>query len=349
MIDEKNFEMMFSPGSKKQREIGGIPLPEEFPEIEKSIEELPVYSHRGFSERNLLRYDNRKSGLEDVDNTLTGLEVAVGAGANILEVDLAQTKDAEYVLAHTPPGKKRLNKNLERYLKERPEALTLDELIDWLHHQDERLGLYLELKSDIELKRLLEAVDQSADRELLKRITLYSSDTKMMHNILRDKRQQGLTTEELKLFFMTNGLVNKKLIDQIDQLSQQDPESGVYGIEQGMAVVKRLSKNLRLLKGFDKTIDYAHSKGLKIITGTVNEPKLINQLINQGVDGIVPNNPVDFKMAGLRRPRSEGKIKLGTRSDDTTKKYLPESVRERLKPYDLERGEKVIEPLITAE
>jgi len=47
-------------------------------------------------------------------------------------------------------------------------------------------------------------------------------------------------------------------------------------------------------------VDYAHSLGLKYIFGTIDDPIWINRLVEQDIDGIVPNDPEYFTGKDLR-------------------------------------------------
>lgn len=44
---------------------------------------------------------------------------------------------------------------LKEYLQQTPEALTLQELIDWLYNQNTNIKLYLELKTKISLSEIV--------------------------------------------------------------------------------------------------------------------------------------------------------------------------------------------------
>lgn len=110
-------------------------------------------SHRGFGKKAYPRYQEDRR-FQYVSNTLTGIELGVELGANSLELDLSKTSDSYIVTAHGVPFYKNLGIPLDEYLKKYPESLTLIELFDWVVHQEKKIILYLELKSNISIEEI---------------------------------------------------------------------------------------------------------------------------------------------------------------------------------------------------
>lgn len=69
-------------------------------------------------------------------------------------------------------------------------------------------------------------------------------------------------------------------------------------------------------------IDYVHSQDVKIITGTANDPSAIHELVRMGFDGLVPDNPVDLKMAGVEITSHSPQPQM--------KEFVPPTMSERI-------------------
>jgi glycerophosphoryl diester phosphodiesterase len=322
-------------------EIGGIPLPEKLPRRTISSEQFPFHQHRGFGENAFPHYQ-KDTGPVSVQNTITGLEMAVAGGVQVIEVDLMPTKDGDFVLFHPlSPTQREITQSTADYLKTNPESPTLNELLDWLAHQDTRVSIYLELKGKTEFAAIfdqIKAVDPTGEHQLLKRLMLYGSDNNQIKGYLEEKKTRGLTTDDLKLWLIHQPQpVDGKLIDEVSALGEDN--NRIYGIEQGMIPwgfgdFKKAIPTFfgGIGKPFSEVVDYVHSKGLKLITGTVDDsPQTMRWLVEQGVDGIVPNNAAaDYHLAGIDRPPYEVPQKLAVDPENPQQPYLPKSLKQRL-------------------
>ncbi len=76
--------------------------------------------------------------MQCVHNYITGLELGVELGADVLELDLSKTIDGKIVTTHGNPFQNYLNHTQEEYLSRFPETLSLNELLDWLYHQNKK-------------------------------------------------------------------------------------------------------------------------------------------------------------------------------------------------------------------
>ncbi len=367
-------------------QIGGIETPREFTILERDREELPIVGHRGFGEKTVSQHRLGQE-LVSVQNEIVGLETSLGAGADTLEIDFARTKDGKLVTAHLTPLQK-IDQTQEEYLKEHPEALTAEESFDWLLHQDPEVKLYVEMKSnDIELSELVNnarsAVTKAAEKDkdlpskvpeaeitertnkLLERIMVYSTNNDFIPKFLEEKKKLGLTTNHVKLWWISHGLASKETIDSVNEVNKTagTPESRVYGVEQGMMplgteqmlklqdtfaedLLGKLGLNIDL-DSLKEVVEYAHSLDTKFITGTVDNIEWIRKLIEViGVDGVVPNNPIDLEMAGIKRPSWEQKLEPAR--DEEGKTYTPPSVKERVEAANRKRSDYRIHQARTA-
>src|SRR5476649_1204256 len=160
------------------------------------------YSHRGFGEKAYPRYQKDKS-FQYVYNYLTGLELGIAYGADALEIDLSKTLDGKIVTAHGSPLNPVLPYKEKDYLERFPEALTLDELFDWLYNQNRKIILYLELKSSITVTEIIDYIESFAKRHrsvpseqlrsvFYEQIMLYSLQLPLVKHLIDEKLLLGL-------------------------------------------------------------------------------------------------------------------------------------------------------------
>lgn len=230
---------------------------------------------------------------------------------------------------------------LSEFQNKYPESPTLDELADWLSAQDSRLQLFVEMKSTAALQQLVESFGQAGPEEksVLEQIMVYGSND-LMVKFLEEKKKLGLGTDAVKLWYLTNKILTPKIIDQVTGLSDThgSKDCRFYGVEQGMMPLgidklkKHMSRILNVFAGpgkkFSDTVNYAKEKGFKMITGTVDDVANINWLMKEGINGVVPNNPVDLELAGLERPPYDSTIEVA--QQDSGKPYVPASMKQRV-------------------
>lgn len=303
-------------------------------------------SHRGFGKKSYPRYQNKKT-LQYVHNQLTGLELGIENGANTLEIDLCKTKDGIIVAAHGFPLSKNLPQTKEEYLLKYPESLTFQELLDWIYHQDIKMSLYLELKSTITIEEIfLHITTYSNEKKMnkhevlqkfCKQLMLYSHNFELIKSLIVEKQKLGLSTQQIRIFWVSLGLITTKTIDSVVQIGGGDCK--LYGVEQGMMLWGTLlslnllqsplsfppfSKVKRYFTNLSSIISYAKKKNLLFIVGTLNNPQWIKFLIKQGVDGIVPDDPKVFFLADIP---AQKEIEL---YKENGKSYIPQSMKKRL-------------------
>jgi glycerophosphoryl diester phosphodiesterase len=207
-----------------------------FAQIKIAEKDFSFFSHRGFGERTYARYVDIKRW-RYVHNQLSGLEIGIENGADTLELDLSKTKDRKIITAHGNPLQKYLSDTEQEYLQKYPEALTFQELLDWICHQPSHISLYLELKSPITIKELLQEINLYAERNhqilhrLYQQLILYTHDLQIIRNLIREKQQFGLSTLQLRIFWVSMGFIGNADIDMISQIGTKGCH--VHGVEQG--------------------------------------------------------------------------------------------------------------------
>lgn len=302
-----------------------------------SADHFSVFSHRGFGEKAYARYANKKI-LRFVHNQLTGLELGIENGADALELDLSKTKDGKIVTAHGNPLQKHLPFTEQEYLSKIPEALTIQELLDWHYHSIFNPTLYLELKSSITIHELINEISKYAKdnsaiiQKFCQCIMIYTHDLSIIKELIKEKQQLGLSTLQLRIFWVSLGFITTEDIDRISYLGTK--EDRIYGIEQGTVpwgfkpFVSFLHLSIppflqfkKRLQNLDKIVTYAHEKNLKFIVGTVDDTELIRMLIEKHINGIVPNNPLNIYKVGI--------IKEKKQKNQQEKYYVPLSMQKR--------------------
>lgn len=253
-----------------------------------NTQEFLLISHRGYGKSALPRYAKSNKKIK-VPNTLTAFEMGIENGANALEIDLCVAADGEIVTHHLLPGAS--IKSSRVYLQKNPEALTLNELGEWFSHQDKRLVLYLELKSYIAVNVFVDIFRSSLDR-----VVLYSQNKQWIESLISEKQEMKFKTDDIKLSFVTNTLITKRLIQEMASFGSR--ESRVWAIEQGMMPWGLIYPifNIKSLKAYIvKCIKFAHKNNILYLVGTINDVAVAENLIAMGINGIVPDDVTPFR------------------------------------------------------
>ncbi|MGZ8899200.1 MAG: glycerophosphodiester phosphodiesterase [Limisphaerales bacterium] len=252
-----------------------------------------VIAHRGYS-------------MVAPENTLASFELALSAGADLVELDYYHSKDGIPVVIHdatlgrTTDASNRFAANKirvdarsaaeitsldggswfgPRYAAEKPPLLT--DALDFIQKKgvtliERKAGDAVTCVELLKKRNLINAVIvQAFDWEYL--ADFHKLEPKQVLGALgppstRDGRK--LTDEEKKL--------NPQWIDEAQA-------TGARAVVWSRAVSK-------------EAIDYAHGKNLKVWVYTINEPELANRLLDAGVDGIISDNPaLIWKTIALRK------------------------------------------------
>ncbi|MER2106878.1 MAG: glycerophosphodiester phosphodiesterase [Solibacillus sp.] len=231
--------------------------------LEKNIYSPDTYviAHRGFMERG-------------VENTMSSIEASAQAGADMIEIDIQQTKDGQFVVFH--------DANLSR-LAGRSESvydLTLEELTQitvragGLSDQIPSLGAVLAQSKELGVKLLIEIkthghetpdfldlfIQQLAEANVLDVHYIQSLDSELMLT-LEDKEPRLIT-----------GLVYAMAMGSIPET-----DADFVAIEQFFAS--------------GRLIDQAQKMDKEIFVWTVNKDRSLQKFYELKVDGIITNHP----------------------------------------------------------
>jgi len=229
------------------------------------------------------------------ENTLPSFQLAMAAGADLVELDYWHTRDGQLLVIHdgeldrtTDATNRWGGKHIKVESKTAAEIQSLDG------------GSWFEAKfAGTKIPLLVEALDtiQKGSVTLIER---KAGEPVACIKLLRDK-----------------DLVNKVVVQSFDweylrSFHEQEPEQmlGALGPPKILADGKKpfsISKELSAKwldelqksgakvavwdKGVSKeAVQLAHDRGLKVWVYTINDPDLANRLLDMGVDGIITNN-----------------------------------------------------------
>jgi glycerophosphoryl diester phosphodiesterase len=251
-----------------------------------------VIGHRGFS-------------MVAPENTLASFELAIAAGADLVELDYYHAKDGVPVVIHdgtldrTTDATNRFgatkvkiesktSKEITgldagswfnpRYSKEKPPLLT--EALDFI----QKKGVTLIERKAGDAKACVELL---REKSLVNALIVQAFDWKYLADFHAIEPKQVLgalgppSTKD-----------GKRLTDDEKKLSpawvDEAQKSGARAVVWSRSVD-------------EAAIDYAHSKGLKVWVYTIDEPEVANRLLDAGVDGIITDNPaLIWRTIGLR-------------------------------------------------
>lgn len=237
-----------------------------------------VLAHRGFSGGG-------------VENTLSGLDAAHAAGADLVEMDVMQTRDGEFVAMH--------DAKLDR-LAGRPDAvkdLTLDELTqitvrDLAGHEDTipTFADYVRHAQRIGMPLLIE-------------IKLGGGDT--------PDHVERLVAELEELDALDENIYHSLDAASVDRLKQLRPDLTVgYTMAFAGGGIPDTIADFIVVEEWTATVamqDAARSAGLGFMTWTVNDEDGFREHLRRGSDGIITDNP-DLVVAARAEIQDESGI-----------------------------------------
>jgi glycerophosphoryl diester phosphodiesterase len=251
-----------------------------------------VIGHRGYS-------------MVAPENTMAAFELAIAAGADLVELDYYHAKDGVPVVIHdgtldrTTDATNRFGAN-----KIKIESKTAKEITSL------NAGSWFNPRYSNEKPPLLNDALDFIQKKGVTLIERKAGDAKTCVEMLREK---NLVNALIVQAFDWQYLADFHAIEPKQVLGALGPPSTKDG--------KRLSDEEKKLspawideaqktgaravvwsRSVDKAaIDYAHSKGLKVWVYTINESQLANQMLDAGVDGIITDNPaLIWKTIALR-------------------------------------------------
>lgn len=221
-----------------------------------------VFSHRGFSDGG-------------VENTIGGLEAAAAAGADLVEIDVMQTRDEQFVVMHDP--------QLGR-LAGRPDSvadLTLDELTQiTVRDRGGHEGLIPSLADYIERAKEL-------DMPLLIEIKLHGSET--------PDHVAQLIDELEALDALTSNVYHSLDAPSVAEFKRLRPDTTIGYIMAFAAVEAPVTPaDFIVVEEWSATAKMqrsAYDSGLGFMTWTVNDEAGMREHLRRDTDGMITDHP----------------------------------------------------------
>jgi glycerophosphoryl diester phosphodiesterase len=242
-----------------------------------------VIAHRGYSQL-------------APENTLPSFRLAVAARADLIELDVQQTKDNQLVVFHdreldrTTDARKRWHaKHLRVNTKTAAEIQTLD-AGSWFDakYVGARVPLLTEALDAIQ-KGAVTLIERKSgqpatclqllrNKGLINQVVVQSFDWAFLRE-LHEHEPQLVLAALGPPGILPNGKPPRKLFQKLNS-------GWINWVHQTGAKV--LVWNQQISK---RAVHFAHARGLKVWIYTIDHPKLAKRLLEQGIDGLITNNP----------------------------------------------------------
>ena len=219
------------------------------------------------------------------ENTLAAFELAIENGADIIELDVRQTKDGEIVVMH--------DENLKRVcgVNKKVGKLTYEELQKYSPGKKYR-GPNEELYREEKIPTLQEVIDLVGDRAKLN-IELKPAKT--------DKNLSQRVAEIIaENDYYDNCFVASLTYGSIRRIKLSDPKVKTVYV---MAVAMGDFYDLEYADGFsikyryinNEIIKQAHKRGKDVYAWTVDDKQILESMMLMNVDSIITNNPAKMR------------------------------------------------------
>ena len=219
------------------------------------------------------------------ENTLAAFELAIENGADIIELDVRQTKDGEIVVMHDESLKRvcGVNKKVGK--------LTYEELMKYSPGKKYR-GPNEEMYREEKIPTLQEVIDLVGDRAKLN-IELKPAKT--------DKNLSQRVAEIIgENDYYDNCFVASLTYGAIRRVKLSDPEIQTVYV---MAVAMGDFYDLEYADGFsikyryinNEIIKQSHKRGKEVYAWTVDDKQILESMMLMNVDSIITNNPAKMR------------------------------------------------------
>lgn len=235
-----------------------------------------VIAHRGFMERG-------------VENTISSIEASAEAGAEMVEIDIQQTKDGQFVVFHDRTLSRLAGKGDSVY------DLTLDELTTITV----RAG---GLSDTIPSLQQVITRSKELDIQLLIELKLHGYET---DDFLERLIAQLDAESVLDLHYVQS--LNTKLMDRLEQLEPRIHTGHVFTFVIG--TIPETNVDFLAVEQFFASpflVEQAKRVNMELFVWTVNSNRDIQRFYELGVDGIITNHP--DSAVQIRHAFDEGKF-----------------------------------------
>lgn len=216
------------------------------------------------------------------ENTMPAFEQAVEDGADIIELDVRQTKDGVYIIMH--------DESLYRTANVRHKVGEVD--YDYISKLD--VGSYFDRSYDgTHIPTLEEVLIFAKENDVFLNIELKPADTDQNY-------VQGIVNLLHEYDFVDQCMLGSQSVKALREAKELDPEISTlyimtmaFGDFAGMQGIDGFSIKHTYIS--NNMVSKIHAKGKKIYAWTVNNEAYIKDLLLLDVDGIITDNPAETK------------------------------------------------------
>lgn len=246
---------------------------------ERSTGETTILAHRGFTEGG-------------VENTVPALEAAIDAQADVVELDVQQTADGEWVLMHDPDLKR---------------LAGLDTRIADLAQAD---ATQIEVKDEAgntaTIPSLEEYLQRASDggQTLLIEVKVHGGETPdYLDRLIATVDGYGGQNDH---YFHT---LSAKVVDEMKQQYPDRAIGYIVPLSYGGAPVESSADFLVVEQAVysHDVLHTVHASGKELYVWTVEDPRDMRHLFRDGVDGIISDRP-DLGLAELERVQADARV-----------------------------------------
>jgi len=232
-------------------------------------------------------------------NTLRALEAAVAEGVDIVEFDVVVLADGTLVLAHSEnlldvtdgAARGRVgSRTLAELRRVAPELPTLDEALAFLAARAPGTGVHVDLKWHGYEDGVVRAL---REHDLVARTLVSSCFARSLHAIGRvePRLRLGLAYPLDRFGLSRNRMLAPAVLSAILGMRQALPFRIGRWLERTGATVAALHWALVSRAAIAR----CHARGAAVFAWTVDHPRILRRLVDDGVDGVITNDPRIFR------------------------------------------------------
>ncbi len=220
---------------------------------------------------------HRGASIEAPENTLAAFELAINEGADVVELDVRETKDHVIIVQHDETFKRTIG------FDKKVGDMTYDEILEL------SAGAWFDEKYKNEkIPTLEEAIDLVKGRAKLNiELKPASTDSKLIEEVVRIVNEKNVKK---------SCVVTSLNYNSLREVKELDPDIKTIYV---MSVALGDYYNLKYADGFSikytfissTSVRNAHKVGKEVYVWTVNSKRLLERLMLLNVDSIITDNP----------------------------------------------------------
>lgn len=228
---------------------------------------------------------HRGASAEAPENTLAAFQKAIDIGADLIELDVHLTADNIPVVIHDNTLSRTTNENRPLFVSD----LTLEELkkLDagsWFNKDftNEAIPTLLEVLR----------LERGATGLVIELKATNKADHDLPLAVLKILEENASNQRDLGQIHLAS--FSSRALKEIQKHTSFYPLYGIASDEK--TVIRHLELGLRHLFlaqdiATQKKLSEYHQRGISVIAWTVDDPQKMQELIQNGIDGIITNNP----------------------------------------------------------